>query len=45
MDSLEAAVIELLALSPHAEALSPPRLRDQVRTSIGSAASLYRPSR
>jgi predicted DNA-binding transcriptional regulator YafY len=41
IDSMDSAVIELLALSPHAEALSPPRLREQVRSKLGHAAKLY----
>jgi predicted DNA-binding transcriptional regulator YafY len=39
--SMDSAVIELLALSPHAEALSPPRLREQVKSRLGHAAKLY----
>lgn len=41
IDSMDAAVIELLALGPHAEALSPPRLREQVRSRLERAAQLY----
>jgi predicted DNA-binding transcriptional regulator YafY len=45
MDSVDSAVIELLALSPHAEALSPPRLREQVRARLEHAAQLYEDDR
>jgi hypothetical protein len=41
IDSMDAAVIELLALSPHVEALSPPRLREQVHSRLQLAAQLY----
>ena len=41
MDSVESAAVELLALSPHAEALSPPRLREQVRARLEHATQLY----
>jgi predicted DNA-binding transcriptional regulator YafY len=41
IDSMDSAVIELLALSPHAEALSPPRLREQVRSRLWHAARIY----
>jgi predicted DNA-binding transcriptional regulator YafY len=41
IDSMDAAVIELLALSPHAEVLSPPRLRQQVQSRLELAAQLY----
>ena len=42
IDSMDSVVIELLALSPHAEALSPPGLREQVRSRLEHAAQLYR---
>jgi hypothetical protein len=38
---MDSAVMELLALSPHAEALSPPRLREQVRSRLEHASQLY----
>jgi len=41
IDSMDSAVMELLALSPHAEALSPPRLREQVRSRLEHASQLY----
>ncbi len=41
LDSMDTAVIELLALSPLVEALSPPRLREQVRSRLEHAARLY----
>lgn len=41
IDSMDSAVIELLALSPNAEALSPPPLREQVRSRLEHAARLY----
>jgi predicted DNA-binding transcriptional regulator YafY len=41
IDSMDSAVIELLALSPLAEALSPAQLREEVRTRLERAAELY----
>jgi predicted DNA-binding transcriptional regulator YafY len=41
IDSMDSAVIELLALSPHAEVLSPPPLRQQVRSRLVLAARLH----
>jgi predicted DNA-binding transcriptional regulator YafY len=36
IDSIEAAVIELMSLSPHVEVLSPPRLRREVAARLGA---------
>jgi predicted DNA-binding transcriptional regulator YafY len=42
IDSIEAAVIELMSLSPHVEVLSPPRLRREVAARLGAGSDLYR---
>lgn len=41
VDTMDSAVIELLALAPHVEVLSPPQLREQVRSRLVLAARLY----
>ena len=42
IDTSEAAVIDLLALSPHVEVLAPPALRRDVGERLEEAASRYR---
>lgn len=42
IDSMDAAVIELMSLSPHVEVLSPPRLRQEVAARLGAGSDLYR---
>jgi WYL domain len=42
IDSLEAAVLDLLALGPEVEVLHPPRLRAQLARAAGQIADLHR---
>lgn len=41
LHSIDAAVIDVLSLSPHVEVLSPPALRDEVARRIRQTAALY----
>lgn len=41
LDAIDIAAIDVLSLSPHVEALSPPRLRDEVRARLEAAARLH----
>ena len=43
IDSMEAVIIDLLALSPHIEVMAPARLRDAVRARLSAALDLHRP--
>jgi predicted DNA-binding transcriptional regulator YafY len=42
LESLDAAVVDVLALSPHVEVLDPPELRTRVADRLHQAAALYR---
>ena len=42
IDSFEAAVVDLLSLSPHVEVLAPERLRSDVASRLAAAAALHR---
>ena len=42
IDSIEAAVLDLLALGPEVEVLHPPQLRAQLARAAGQIADLHR---
>ncbi|HEX3388459.1 MAG TPA: WYL domain-containing protein [Streptosporangiaceae bacterium] len=42
IDSIEAAVLDLLALGPEVEVLHPPQLRTQMARAAGQIAALHR---